>query len=278
MEKALDSLLAQTETDIEIILIDNASTDTTPSICRRYANRDSRIRYVRNPLNTGGFANHRATFQLSRGKYFTWAGHDDVRDPTHIERCLDVLVSQPEVVLCYSGTLRIDENDMVTTEPDRLFDLTMSSPAARFLHFSRLNYRVDPIYGLIRREVLALSGLVGDYADSDRVLLAELSLYGPFQKVPDALFFRREHPERSVTLHKSRQSRAAWVLPGQPLQITFPYLRQWRELCRVLQRAKISGWEKLACAVGLAWWVVRYRSQVVRDLHYACRQKWWRER
>jgi len=59
IREALDSLLAQTFTDFELIISDNASTDGTQVICEEYAARDPRIRYVRQRENRGAVANFR---------------------------------------------------------------------------------------------------------------------------------------------------------------------------------------------------------------------------
>src|SRR5687768_698587 len=63
--EALDSLLAQTFEDFEIVICDNASTDGTEEICRMYAEKDERIRYFRNRTNYGYINNFNLTFRLS---------------------------------------------------------------------------------------------------------------------------------------------------------------------------------------------------------------------
>src|SRR4030066_62015 len=70
---ALESLLAQTFTDFELIISDNASTDATESICREYAARDSRIDYVRHEKNQGASANFQFVLDQARGEFFIWA-------------------------------------------------------------------------------------------------------------------------------------------------------------------------------------------------------------
>ena len=75
---AVESLLAQTFTDFELVLVDNASTDGTAAMCERFVARDKRVRYHRNPQNIGGAPNFNLAFQLAdRAPYFKWAAHDD---------------------------------------------------------------------------------------------------------------------------------------------------------------------------------------------------------
>jgi glycosyltransferase involved in cell wall biosynthesis len=82
---ALDSLLAQTFSDLEIIISDNASTDSTESVCRMYAARDSRIRYVRQKTNMGAPANFQFVLGQAMGEYFMWAAADDERSHDCVE-------------------------------------------------------------------------------------------------------------------------------------------------------------------------------------------------
>jgi glycosyltransferase involved in cell wall biosynthesis len=89
IREALDSLLAQTFTDFELIISDNASTDGTEAICREYAAKDDRIRYVRQPENRGALANFQFVLDEAVGEYFMWAAADDIRAPDCLEIYLE---------------------------------------------------------------------------------------------------------------------------------------------------------------------------------------------
>ena len=86
LAESLDSLLGQTYEDFELIISDNASTDGTADICRRYEKQDSRIRYIRQPRNLGCAPNHNVLVQYARGELFKWASHDDLYGRELIER------------------------------------------------------------------------------------------------------------------------------------------------------------------------------------------------
>lgn len=77
IRETLDALLAQTFTDFELIISDNASTDETAEICREYAERDLRIVYIRQEGNIGARANFQLVLDKARGAYFMWAAADD---------------------------------------------------------------------------------------------------------------------------------------------------------------------------------------------------------
>lgn len=102
LRSALDSLLAQTVGDFEIIISDNASTDQTESICRAYAEKDQRIRYYRQPVNLGAEPNFLYVLDKAVCEYFMWAAADDVRSPDFIELNLDFLEGHPDYVCSIS--------------------------------------------------------------------------------------------------------------------------------------------------------------------------------
>src|SRR5512145_868606 len=101
IRNALESILAQTHEDFELIISDNASTDGTEAIVRAYAERDRRVKYHRNARNVGAAQNFNRVFSLASGEYFQWVAHDDVLAPACIARCVEVLDRERDVVLCY---------------------------------------------------------------------------------------------------------------------------------------------------------------------------------
>lgn len=96
--RTLDNLLAQTFADFEILVSDNGSTDDTEAICRRYAERDVRIRYVRQPRNLGPAKNFRYLVDVARGDYFLWAACDDLRSPDFLALNVAFLDEHPDYV------------------------------------------------------------------------------------------------------------------------------------------------------------------------------------
>ena len=117
VRQALESILTQDYRNFELIISDNASTDTTSEICQRYADQDARIRYVRNETNVGASPNHKRVFEMRRGDYFKWAAHDDECLPTFLSRCMSVFGEAPQsVVLVYPQSFIIDEEGRIIRE------------------------------------------------------------------------------------------------------------------------------------------------------------------
>jgi glycosyltransferase involved in cell wall biosynthesis len=199
IEKALDSILAQTYSDFELIISDNASTDRTPQICQVYAAQDPRIHFYRNSQNLGAAPNFNHVFQLSAGEYFKWAAYDDLITPDFLSRSVEVLDQNSNVVLCFSRSKIIDEHGRVLGEYDYNSDISSPQPHCRF-HSLALNLvtKAIPVWGLIRADVMRKTGLIGRYPSSDLVFLAELALHGRFYQIPECLFYWRDHPEQST--------------------------------------------------------------------------------
>ena len=171
---AIESILAQTFPDFELIISDNASTDRTEEICRSYATRDTRIRYYRNEQNLGSNRNFNQAFGLATCPYFMWAAHDDLRAPDFVARCVNALDANPDVVLAYSKTTSIDENgDPLPDFEKSSFRTNSLRPSIRFHDLVRSAHWCFQVLGMFRASVLAQTLLLGAYTSADYVLLAE---------------------------------------------------------------------------------------------------------
>lgn len=109
VSESIEALLGQSFADFELIISDNASTDTTGDICRRYEKQDSRVRYFRQPRNIGLSPNHNFLVEQARGELFKWASYDDLYARDLLERCVDALDKYPEIVLAHCWTAKIDD-------------------------------------------------------------------------------------------------------------------------------------------------------------------------
>jgi glycosyltransferase involved in cell wall biosynthesis len=249
LAEALDSLLAQTFTDFELIVSDNGSRDATEEICRSYARQDGRVLYHRHPENRGAAWNFNYVFHLARGKYFRWAAYDDLCAPTHLERLVEALEQRPSsVVLCYTATRLIDETGAVVDDYDDRLDLRAPTPGRRLVELVRNLRYANPTYGLIRREALSRTRLLGSYPSADLVLLGELALLGEFHEIPERLFFRRVHPKMSTRAHRTAGEVLAWFDPSRKERHPTVAWRLLREYIRAIWWAPIpwtQRWEAL---------------------------------
>lgn len=274
LASALDSILAQTFTDFEVVISDNASTDGTEAICREYAAKDGRIRYHRSPTNRGASWNYNTTFELARGDYFRWAAHDDLMDPALLEKSVAVLDEHPEIVLCFTWVIDIDENDQEIELKKSGLGSDLPLPHQRFRGLSTVRpaFNCEEIFGMVRSEHLAKTKLIAPYSDSDRTLLAQLGLIGPFYEIPEPLFLHRIHAKGSVVVNPKRQERTAWFDTSKAGKIVLPSWRQLRELLEVIWKSPVSWSERLRCYAHMFTWIKRRRIQLRRDVVWAIRQ------
>jgi len=221
LPQTLDAVLNQTFQDFELVISDNASTDRTAEICREYVKRDPRVRYHRNDRNLGIIGNYNRVFNLTHGKYFKWAAADDLCEPGFLERCVEVLDTNPDVVVCYSKTKIINEHGTVVEDYDRPMDLLDDSPKKRFVELYTSIGECNAAFGLIRASVLKATGLLGNYFHCDKCLLAKLTLYGKFFEIPEYLFYRRTHSQSS-SWDKSTERQIEFFYPDAKGKIVLP--------------------------------------------------------
>jgi glycosyltransferase involved in cell wall biosynthesis len=271
LERAIETLLDQTYLNFELVICDNASTDRTGEICRHYAALDDRIRYHCNDHNLGAMGNFRRVFELSRGELFKWAAHDDEHEPEFLARCVAALDADPTVVLVYTQFRAIDENEETLAVRSTGLDTTSCQVARRFEELVRRDYPCVACYGVVRSEVLRRTSLLASYADSDRVLLAELGLEGRMLELPEPLFKRREHRNRSVWQFRSRQTRNAWFDPSTAGRPAFPYTKQFMAYMDAIGRARISRLDRVQCRRVMARWLVHNADGLWEDVTYAAR-------
>ena len=265
---ALESLLAQTFTDFEVIVSDNASTDDTLQIVDRFALADDRVRVVRHPKNLGAAPNFNFVVDEARGEFFRWAAHDDLCDPTYLEKCVAILDARPEVVLCHCRSLQIDADGQVKKEyPQLLRRAGGSRPLERFLELSCTKHTCIDVFGLIRTDALRRTGLIGSFTGSDRVLLGEFALRGAFAWVDEPLFKSRDHKERSI--HRKLRERAQWFDTRSNVRpILMPFWRILREYNKSLGRSPLGPLGRVRARAILLRWMALNWKDLSRDLKW----------
>ena len=101
----LDSALAQTCADFELVVVDNGSTDATPDIVRRYAETDARIRVWWAERNLGLVANWNRCVELARGEWVKFLCQDDLLEPSCLDEMLRASRSGVDLVVARRGLL-----------------------------------------------------------------------------------------------------------------------------------------------------------------------------
>jgi len=110
LRKALESLLQQTYSNIELVISDNFSTDSTASICREYEAKDKRVIFHQQNTNIGAVENFDFVLKNSSGDFFMWAAGDDTRSRDFVEVNLQYLVSDSNCVASTSPNVHEDQD------------------------------------------------------------------------------------------------------------------------------------------------------------------------
>lgn len=211
--QSIESLLAQSYGDFELVISDNASTDGTEAICRRFAAADKRVRYVRRSENIGGPGNFRHVFSLCSGRYHKWSTADDYWHPEFLKEAVAVLDARPDVVLCYPKTRLIDADGARIEDYDDNLEIVDESPRERMRELYRRIGLCNAHLGLLRRDAMLKTRLIAGHLASDIDFLGEMALQGKFHVLPEIRFYRRFHPASSSWARNDEKHQQAYYAP-----------------------------------------------------------------
>jgi len=216
IQQTLNSILAQTYTNFELIISDNASTDDTFAICQMYAERDKRITLLNQPKNMGASVNFAKIMEQVKGRYFAFISGHDVWHPNFLSRCVEVLSQSDAIVLCFPQAASIDvENRHLGMWSGSLMDTMGLDPISR-LHITLWTaVYMYPFYGVYclstfkKLTTLQNTKVIGP----DNLLIAELSLHGFFYHIKEPLLYLRQNRT------KEQDTTAAFIerIYGKPL-------------------------------------------------------------
>lgn len=273
---ALESILTQDIDGLEVVVSDNGSDDATPDIAREAAARDRRVTFLRVPENRGAAWNYNHLVDVSSGHYFKWASHDDVLLPGHLASCVGELeAAGPGVVLAYPQTLLVDADDRVLEVYDDHCDVRRPESWERLRHLLRHLRLCNPVFGVMRRDVLLTTRRIGAFHSSDVVLMAELALRGEIHEVPGRRFLRRRLDEPGARHTLTRQEKTAWFrADGRAPRLPMVRTRLVGEHVRSIWVAPLPMAERRRCLQVLAAeWAPRYWRTVGGELKAVVRDR-----
>ena len=211
--KALDSLLAQTFTDFELIISDNASIDKTEQICREYAAKDKRIRYIRQEINRGAMPNFQYVLDEAVGEYFMWAAHDDWWHPAFIKELSALLDTDKESVIAFCRMQHVHIGGEVFENYPKITAVAseknyqnknIKSSFTKYLEQRIIYGKVNLIYGLIRRDILLKAEVVKKWGNfgwgADLLIVAQILRYGNVIFSENYLFKKCLNPDSEGSL------------------------------------------------------------------------------
>ena len=195
VERSVRSILDQTYQNIEVVVFDNGSTDTTEQVCRRLARADNRIRYIRSPSNQGTSFSFSQAFLNTTGEYFMWSAADDLRDPNDVASGVRLLEEDPSIVASVPVTVVYIEDEDEPIYSVEVTGIDIGDRGVKRLHTMFTNFPTTALYSLFRSSSLRSSGLLRSSVASDVALLQVLAANGAFRSNPDQVlrFVRRKN-------------------------------------------------------------------------------------
>jgi glycosyltransferase involved in cell wall biosynthesis len=249
LRPVLDSLLAQSFSDFELVISDNASMDDTANICQEYAAKDSRIRYVRQEKNLGGIGNFKFVFDEAQCEYFMWAASDDIRSPDFIELNYTFLSENPDYVASTSP----NGFENWPSERELVRFALVGHVFDRYITFFKYSYLSHGIfYSLFRTQILRRCELIDnifpgfDWLAFDWALNLFLASKGKINRTQNGYtIFGVTGISSNVDIYKKfNKSPIEWFLPfyrlsGFVLDLTRS-LEYWQRVWIIIILAKLN--------------------------------------
>lgn len=191
LAQAVESVLASTFTDFELIIVDDQSKDRSLAIAKSYEEKDPRVRVILNEKNLGDYPNRNKAASLARGKYLKYVDADDLIYPTGLQVLVAGMERFPEAGYGL-GSLPQDKF--------RIFPFVLSPAEAYQRHyFQEQLFHKAPLSAILRKDVFeAVGGFTGRRYLGDFEMWHILSSRYPVVLMPHGVVWYREHEEQEM--------------------------------------------------------------------------------
>ena len=240
--ETIDSVLSQTFQDVEVIVVDDGSTDQTPSILARYGSRIGVIRQE----NRGCPAALNRGIREARGQWIAWVSADDVWEPTKLKRQVDATRDSRHAGVLYTDYVYIDKDGKVLSGEHFPCPITRRKTILRLIRRCFVNGSST----LINRNVFEAVGL---YDENDRLtfdwdMWLRIALVYKFFHVPEPLVRYRIHSEQSSAM-SSIVEKASRRVASRTFRRMGSFLGAWAALL-VFKRQIRTFPALIRCSVG----------------------------
>ncbi len=181
LRRAIESVLAQDYSNLELVISDNASTDETQTMCEEFCAHDSRVKYIRQLSNLGARPNFLEVFERARGELFMWLGDDDWLDGSYVSHCTQALVENSDYSLV-CGTAKYFQAGKFLLEGENIA-LFQSAGEDRVVGYYEQVYANGAFYGLMRREYLRPMKLPENVLGGDWLFVAAIAFRGKIKTI-----------------------------------------------------------------------------------------------
>ena len=187
IKKCLTSIFNQTYKNLEILIIDDSSTDNSFEILKKLTKKRKNIKLFKNKKNMGISYSYSRLAQIAKGKFFAWNPQDDTRSLNYFNSCVKKFLKDKKIVLCH-GTVKAFVKNKIYCENTINSYSNISNDFERLRIFHK-NFCDTSIYGLIHRKKLLKTNLFNQKSSAPaNLLLSELILKGKFSQVNGCFF------------------------------------------------------------------------------------------
>ena len=210
LEEKITSILNQDFTDFELIISDNASTDSTKEICNNFATNDKRVRFFSHKKNLGVTWNFDFILKKAKGEYFMWTATDDKILPGFYEKNIDILEKNPNIACSASQVKYFGKNrnywverstrrsfKKLTKKIIGRFQNLQNYPASgtfesKFRYYLKLRGHHHIFYGMYRTEQLKKIWLldVNFTVGNDLITMLSMLRFGDFHVIDEVMMER----------------------------------------------------------------------------------------
>lgn len=191
----IDSVLASSYQDWELIIVDDVSSDTSVAIARAYEQKDARIKVYVNDKNLGDYPNRNKAASYAKGKYIKYLDADDIIYPHGLEIMVNTMEQFPE------AGLGISQKVVEDVKPYPFIMQPKETFTREFLMRGVLG--IGPTATIIRRDAFeTLGGFTGTRYIGDTEMWYKLALAYPVVKMVDGLIFWRQHDDQQIVMEQ----------------------------------------------------------------------------
>jgi glycosyltransferase involved in cell wall biosynthesis len=198
LNRTLECITGQTYKNLEIIISDNCSPgEKTTNVINLYLQNDFRIKYYKQKKNMGMAYNSCFVLDKASADFFMWATDDDEWAPTYIEKCIQHLIENRDLVACTSNWIICQNVHRKNRSEKKYWKCTedfntCNMPAIRRVKKYILNSGTSATFGIYRKkfliDVLSTLSQSIEKVGADRLIGGRLNLIGPVMQIPDSLF------------------------------------------------------------------------------------------
>ena len=268
---SIEALLKQDYQNIELIILDNLSTDNTSLICQEYEKLDPRVRYICDETPCISHEGANRLIKYANGEFCMIACDDDLYTPDYVSKMVEVLEKNPDLGMVYSRMGFVDiHGNIMKSNPEKLWFKLENSFLKNLILFLWIRSCVPMVFGIFRtqlyKQTLPFQVFDKTLFDADNKFMLEFLAVNKVHCEDEILFYYR-FKDRTIEKEDSTDKKSRESVPGTAMG-RFRYLAKHqvvftKEIFKIVNQSKFSGVQKFALKVFTILSFLYYISMLV---------------